>query len=113
MVLTAGHLHDGGQNVQILVDGKPTCTSAATYGGSPEYMEKPSTSSHSHGSGGAIKHISKMDQCFGDLLPYQSIVPGQKLELRALYDYRKNNGMAHKDGKQDHVMGIAIVWVEV
>jgi hypothetical protein len=113
MIHTAGHLHDGGQNVQILVDGQISCDSAATYGGSPEYIEKPSASGHSHGHGGSMKHISKMSQCFGDSLRYQSVQPGQKWELRALYDYKKNNGMVHADGKQDHVMGIAIAWVQV
>jgi hypothetical protein len=39
--------------------------------------------------------------------------PGQKWTIRAYYDYQKNDGVVHSGGKQDHVMAIVIVYVEV
>jgi hypothetical protein len=113
LINTSGHVHDGGQNVQILADGNLSCNSIATYGGDPAYIQKPVAMGHSHGYGGAMKHISRMSICSGDLLNHWLVRPGQKWEIKASYDYKKDNGMVHSDGKQDHVMGISILYVEV
>jgi hypothetical protein len=104
----AGHLHDGGQRVVLTVDGKQVCSSEASYGGSPEYVQK--TSMHKNS---ATEHISKMSLCMGDALGQKELKKGQQWQLRADYDYTKNKGMIHGDGKQSTVMGIAIMYVRV
>lgn len=60
-----------------------------------------------------MKHISKMSICSGGSLNQRYIKPGQKWEIQAYYDYKKDAGMVHSDGKQDHVMGISIQYVRV
>jgi hypothetical protein len=104
----AGHLHDGGQRVTLTVDGKKVCSSDATYGGSPEYIQK--TSMHTNS---ALEHISKMSLCVGPKFELAEMKKGQKWNLKAEYDYTKNKGMIHGDGKQSTVMGIAIMYVRV
>jgi hypothetical protein len=106
----AGHLHDGGQRVTLEVNGKQVCNSEATYGGSPEYIQK--TSMHANTKSATI-HISKMSLCVGDKFTEKNLVKGQKWKLRAEYDYKKNLGMLHGDGKQSTVMGIAIMYVRL
>jgi hypothetical protein len=99
--------------VQVLVDGKPSCKSVATYGGDPEYIQKPSAGEHSHGHGGVMKHISRMTICSRDSLHHRSVKRGQKWEIKGYYDYKKDGGMVHSDGKQDHVMAISIQYLEI
>jgi hypothetical protein len=100
----AGHLHDGGTNVHLLVDDELVCDSSATYGGSPEFIGKGMGGGH---HGGPTAHISNMSLClagktFGGVTKVQS---GQKWNLKALYDYSAHPGMSHGGGKQDTVMG--------
>jgi hypothetical protein len=106
-----GHLHDGGTNVRVLVDEKLTCDSVASYGGSPEFMQKTLLAgAHSHG--GAMEHISKMTMCTpGNGLGVPEVKKGQKWVLKADYDYEKFKGMTNNRGKQDTIMGIAIMYV--
>jgi len=104
----AGHLHDGGQRVTLEVDGKQVCNSEATYGGSAEYVQK--TSMHKNS---ATEHISKMSLCTNDNFLEKTLKKGQRWKLRAEYDYTKNKGMIHGDGKQSTVMGIAIMYVRI
>ncbi|KAF2664916.1 hypothetical protein BT63DRAFT_79607 [Microthyrium microscopicum] len=106
IVGAAGHLHDGGQAVVLEVDGKVACRSDASYGTSPEFIGKPM-------HGGPAEHISKMSLCIGDSLPHKKMVKGQKWKLRAEYDYSKNKGDSHAEGKPANVMGIAIMYVRV
>ena len=105
----AGHLHDGGQRVTLDVDGKRACTSEASYGGSPEYVQKTAMG-HKNS---ATVHLSKMSLCVNDKLMVKKLVKGQNWRLRAEYDYGKNKGNRHGDGKQANVMGIAIMFVRV
>ncbi|KAE9963396.1 hypothetical protein BLS_009335 [Venturia inaequalis] len=104
----AGHLHDGGQQIILDVDGQQACNSEASYGGSPEYIAK--TAMH---PGSATEHISKMSLCVGDSMTVKKLQKGQKWKLRAEYDYNKNKGMIHEKGKQSTVMGISIMFVRI
>jgi hypothetical protein len=61
----------------------------------------------------ATEHISKMSLCTNDKFADKKLVKGQKWKLRAEYDYNKNKGNRHGDGKQANVMGIAIMFVRV
>lgn len=108
-----GHLHDGGDKTQLLVDGKLTCDNGASYGGKPEFVNAPMDGAmaggHSHG--GATKHISDMTICHGKSVPYPHMRKGQKWQLKAFYDFDKNPGMKHENGAWDEVMGIEIMFV--
>jgi hypothetical protein len=105
----AGHLHDGGQRVLLEADGKMVCDSEATYGGSPEYVSKAAMGSQDS----ATQHISKMSLCVKDKLHVKKLVKGQKWKLKAVYDYKKNKGNRHGNGKQSNVMGISIMFVRL
>jgi hypothetical protein len=107
----AGHVHDGGTNVRISVDEKPACNSVASYGTSPEFVQKDlAASGHSHG--GAMEHISKMTMCFPENgLGVAQVTKGQKWVLNADYNYGKFKGMTNKRGTQDTIMGIAMMYV--
>jgi hypothetical protein len=107
IMAAAGHLHDGGTNIQLLVDDKVVCDSKATYGGSPEFIGKGMGGGH---HGGPSPHISNMSLCvtnqsFGGLTEVKA---GQKWTLKALYDYNAYPGMVHDEGKQSNVMGKAL-----
>lgn len=102
----AGHLHDGGDNVILDVDGKDVCTSQATYGGNKEYI---ATMAPMGNPNSATVHISKMSICQGSTLNTPMMKAGQSWTLRANYDYNKNKGMLGEDGHQEDIMGIAIM----
>jgi hypothetical protein len=106
----AGHLHDGGQRVTLDVDGKRVCNSEASYGTSPEFISKSEGMAHKES---ATHHVSKMSLCVGDKFTDKKLVKGQKWRLRVEYDYAKDKGMTHTNGKQSNVMGIAIMYVRV
>lgn len=104
----AGHLHDGGQNVKLTVDGKLACDSEAKYGEKPEFVAKKAMH-----PGSALEHVSSMSICVNDKLLVKQMTKGQKWKLTVDYDYNKNKGMVHEGGKQSSVMGIAIMYVRV
>jgi hypothetical protein len=111
IVIAGGHLHDGGDRVQLEVDGQNVCTSVAGYGERPEFVAK---SSVGHG-GGATVHLSSMTLCSPNAgtMKVRRVSKSQRWQLRAEYDYGKNKGNHHGDGKQANVMGIAIMYVRL
>jgi hypothetical protein len=91
------------------VDGKRVCSSDASYGTSPEYVQKtPMANTQS-----ATEHISIMTACVNEKMAIKHMIKGQTWKLRAEYDYDKNKGVLHHSGKQDNVMGIAVMFVRV
>lgn len=106
-------MHDGGLKTQLLVDGKPTCDNFAKYGGKPEFVSPPmpaGSTGHSHG--GATKHISDMNVCFGkEGFAYPQMKKGQVWTLKSVYDFDQNLGMKRENGDWDEVMGIEIMFV--
>jgi hypothetical protein len=114
VVGSIGHLHDGGSNTEVLVDGKLTCDNVAQYGTKPEFVQSMppmggAEAGHSHS--GPTKHLSDMSVCHGKSLPYPEMKKGQKWTLKAHYDFDKFQGMKHEDGSLDEVMGIEIMFV--
>jgi hypothetical protein len=104
IIAAAGHLHDGGTNIHMVVDGKTVCNSKAAYGGKPEFIGKGMGGGH---HGGATPHISEMSLCIigKNFDHFTEVKKGQKWDLKALYDYDKFPGMAHENGEQEPVMG--------
>lgn len=127
-----GHLHDGGTHLTLSVDGKQICDSVATYGagkagmggpaggamggmGGGEHASAPSTATKDGAAPpkvAATEHITAMSGCFDDKLGLKELKKGQKWQLEAFYDYGKHAGMTHENGKQENVMGIAIMYIK-
>jgi len=102
----AGHVHDGGQLVTLEVDGQPICRSQASYGGDPQFVAGKALSHH----GSATEHVSKMSICVNESLGIKRVSKGQRWILKADYDYDKSKGMLHDNGRQENIMGIAIMF---
>ena len=83
VALAAGHLHDGGTELEVMKNEMPFCTSRAGY-------EK--------------EHLVEMSTC--SALEYSR---GDRFEISARYDTKKHKPMRY-DGELEPVMGIAIVY---
>jgi hypothetical protein len=71
-------LHDGGQKITLDVDGKRVCSSDASYGGTPEYVQKtPMANTES-----ATVHISDMTACVNDKMAVKQMIKGQTWKLK-------------------------------
>jgi hypothetical protein len=98
---TLGHMHDGGQHLEIYANDKLVCDSVATYGGDPLYVTAEGADKNDH--------ISKMGLC----QKFAELKKGDKLHLKAYYDFEKHSGLRNLKGKLSGVMGISVVFVEV
>jgi hypothetical protein len=125
------HLHDGGAYATIAVDGTVICNSTATYGTDGKPMGGGGGAAPASGLTGGVsggpgmamadsgghaspsaKHISAMSGCQGDKLAVKQLKKGQKWVLTGYYDYDKNDGMKHDNGKQENIMAISIMFVK-
>jgi hypothetical protein len=102
---TVGHMHDGGVEVDILRNNAPVCTSKASYD-AVGYV--PSEKALKDGAA-KMSHISSYSPCIG----IGEIKKGDQLALSASYDFNKYKAGVNKIGKVSHVMGVAMVFVEV
>ncbi|TID14430.1 DNA repair and recombination protein [Venturia nashicola] len=110
-----GHIHDGGLESTIHVDGKLACNSEAMYGGAPGYISKGmgDMPGMENMAGMTMKHISKITPCGQSKgLDVREIKKGQKLTLAANYDFEKWPGMKEPDGSWDQVMGLTVMYVK-
>jgi hypothetical protein len=109
----AGHLHDGGVNLQILSsESSEVCNSVAKYAETSEYVfhtaNKTMMDSHL-----AEKHISSMSGCYNQQMPVRNLKKSQSWILRGHYNYDRFDGNTEKDGKQQDVMGLALMYIAV
>ena len=109
----AGHVHDGGTNLAIRVDGVTNCDSKATYAETPEFVEKPGEDAP-HASGGhshaAMKHISSMSQC--QAFPVRRMEKGQVWTLEAYYDLDGHDGILDENSEQTEVSAPTIIHIQ-
>lgn len=112
IIAAAGHLHDGGTNVEIFQNNNLLCDSVARY-----EAGKGKAMSHDHGGmrkrqvldGGAysntdIPHIAEVKRCaFPEGKPLKS---GDGLYIAANYDLEKYKGVKEATGKIDMIMGM-------
>lgn len=54
-----------------------------------------------------------MSLCVGDSLGIKQLKKGQRWVLKAHYDYSKDRGNLNDVGKQEPIMGIAIMYVKI
>jgi hypothetical protein len=106
-----GHLHGGGAKIGLSIGSNPDCSSSAKYGESKEYIFKGRKMEN--GEQVAEKHISSMSLCFYDQIRERILSPGKPWVLTADYDYGTFEGNKDEEGKQEAIMGIAIMFAEV
>jgi hypothetical protein len=136
-----GHLHDGGDHLTLMVDGKEVCDSVATYGVTPPNngtksaggmggmgmgamsraidsisrlasIEGFQSLTKRDGPGGMdMPHITRMSFCSGKTMGITQVKKGQKWKITGYYDYDKHSGMK-ANGHQSNVMGISIMMVK-
>jgi hypothetical protein len=108
----AGHVHDGGVNVQIsAADDTEVCNSVAKYAESEEYVyTAPSRAMNDMHI--AKNHISSMSQCWLGDMKISELKKTQSWILKGNYDYDKFEGNT-EDGKQADVMVLGIMMVAV
>jgi hypothetical protein len=85
-----GHLHDGGDKMAILLNGKFLCDSKAEYGYKVDNGDMAGGHGHGDGKSGSgefnIKTISKMSDCRG---PFP-VKKGDSMQLIAEYDLKQH-----------------------
>jgi hypothetical protein len=106
MLSFAGHEHDGGTKVELYVNDKLICDSAASYGNSsnPAYV-----STNMMGESMTMEHISGMTQCY----QMGSIKETDTAYIKAYYDFVAHPGLKTVTGKLDQVMGIGGLYIGV
>jgi hypothetical protein len=90
-----GHLHDGGINLEVNLNGALQCDSTAAYGERPEYVSS-SNMKMGPAAGIAEKHISSMRACYFNEIKTRQLSKGQSWQIKANYDYDKYPG--NKEG---------------
>jgi hypothetical protein len=134
-----GHLHDGGDYLDIVQNGKKLCRAAATYGAPTMGGDMAGMSGGGGGGGkkkgifGGLKgilrlsqapeaeqlkdstsHIEKISWCgTTNETPLGEMNKGDKWDIAGHYDYDKYPGMLRTNGKQSDVMAIAVMMVAV
>lgn len=86
-----GHLHDGGEEMDLFINGKPACVSKATYGTSI--------------SGSEIKTINSMSMCTDPI----SVKKGDNLSMEVVYDLKKYPLRKSASGQEAH--GVMVSWL--
>lgn len=88
-----GHLHDGGEAMELYLNGKKVCTSKAIYGGEGGTMVV---------AGKKWETISEMTDCDGTI----PVKTGDRLKMKALYDLDKHPLRESHGGSHGEEMGI-------
>jgi hypothetical protein len=100
-----GHLHDGGTSIFIYENENVLCTSKASYGTSPQFIEK---STGLQGNPG-MRHISHMSGC----TMMGPLKKGTRYYLTARYNFDKHPTMLNNKGKPDEIMAISLLYISV
>jgi hypothetical protein len=88
LLTSTGHMHDGGVDMTISINGQEVCRSPQAYGGYPGFVEK-----------NGMVHISNTGVC----QDFGSVKKGDKIQFRANYDADR-----YKQDGDIPVMGIAL-----
>jgi hypothetical protein len=103
LISVMGHLHDGGETLQVMHNQKMICDSKATYGVDAKYIE-PAVD----GKPG-MAHISSMVGC----TLMGPVKKGDQFVLNAKYDLTKFMPMRNAKGELSTVMGIGLMYAAV
>jgi hypothetical protein len=86
-----GHMHDGGDSVNLYVNGKQACESAAQYGGPGSVRTTK--------DGRKWETISSVASCFEPI----QVKKGDKVEIEAVYDIEKHPLRLSKGAKMEQM----------
>jgi len=105
LVASMGHLHDGGDRLTFQKGGSAFCTSVASYGTSPDYVDNPGDMPGMEHGGGGATHISEMTHCTNG----SSLRAGDSLAITGYYDTAKYPEMTHA-GKLHAIMALGLLY---
>lgn len=110
LVESAGHVHDGGTDTTLFINGKQACVNKMLYGHRrPGYGPMPDSlvmKSMAMDDNQPDTHISDSGVCYD----FGQVKTGDKLQLTANYDQTLHPQFA-RNGEQDPIMGISLVYV--
>ena len=110
VLLTGGHVHDGGIRTELIKNGQVICDSVAGYGERPEFMEPADGMNMDMGAGinrsMEIAHMSSMTVCRG-LGPAKV---GDEWSVHAFYNLTEHRPMMGSGAPLD-VMGNVMVYI--
>jgi hypothetical protein len=107
IIMAGGHVHDGGTNLKLSLDGKELCDSKASY--EPPKRLTSQVDSRT-GTSGKFEHVRAMSGCFGDTERPTKIKAGQHWRIEGLYDFEKHKPSAHGEDN-DTIMGISLMYI--
>jgi hypothetical protein len=100
IVSMMGHIHDGGNGIEINLNSKLACNSSASYGTRPDWIM--------HGNDGKTwEALSGMEDC-NEAVPVKK---GDNITIIADYDLNKHPMRMSNDGKAETVMGLAFLHI--
>jgi hypothetical protein len=117
ILMMYGHVHDGGLQMEILVNGKVMCDSIAYY----EDMKVPpgqltTAPTHMHSdmrqrrdSPKTNSHIS----AFGKCVNVGTVSKGDSITKKVYYDFNQRAAAPMANGKQDGLMGISMTYLDL
>jgi hypothetical protein len=94
-----GHMHDGGDSVQVSLNYKMVCNSLASYGSSKEYQTNETLS-----DGTKWATLSDMSMCADPI----AVTKGDNITIVANYDTNKHPMRMSTSKQEEAVMGIAV-----
>jgi hypothetical protein len=106
LLTTVGHMHDGATHLELFTNGQKVCESVAKYGGNKEYETTPEAAKLGVP---VMEHITRYGPCSN----FGKIKKGDKISLKAHYDFVKNKPGLGNSGAPTGVMGIALTFIGV
>jgi hypothetical protein len=112
IVLMGGHLHDGGELLEITQNGKSICDFKPTYGATPGYidmmpMNMSSMPNMPAGMPMSMTHVSNISICTN----VGNFNAGDGFGIQANYNITDHAPMLGSDNTIEPVMGISIIYV--
>jgi hypothetical protein len=106
LLTTVGHMHDGATHLELQLNGQTVCDSVAKYGGNKDYAPTPESIKL-----GAVDmpHISS----YGSCSKFGKVKKGDKIALKAHYDFEKHKAGLGSSGTPTGIMGIALTFIGV
>jgi hypothetical protein len=113
IVLMGGHLHDGGELLEVTQNGKSICDFKPTYGATPGYidmipMNMSSMPNIPAGMSMSMTHISNITTCTN----VGNFNSGDSFGIQADYNITDHAPMLGSNGTIEPVMGISILYVK-
>lgn len=106
VTVAAGHIHDGGVNLDITQNNSTLCDSVAAYGQNSGYIDSSGTSMPGMPMTNMGMHISSLSECSTG-----QVNLGDNLTVTAFYNTTEYMPMMNSDGSLAPIMGIALLYL--